>query len=48
MGAEGDGDLIAHFGGMGSANTWQFELRCSANVALETAQMEVYVERLRW
>lgn len=48
MGAEGESDLVAHFGGMGTANTWQFELRCSANVALETAKMEVYVERLRW
>ncbi len=48
LGPEGASTLIAHFGAMGTANTWQFELRCSADVPVETTRMEVYVERLGW
>lgn len=48
LGPEGAATLVAHFGSMGAANTWQFEVRCTADVPVETTRMEVYVERLGW
>lgn len=48
MDPEGETTLVANFGAMGCANTWQFEMRCTSDTPVETTRMEVYVERLRW
>ncbi len=48
LGLPGERNMTIHFGGQGAADTWQFEIAVSDNVAVEFVDMEIYVERLRW
>lgn len=48
LGVEGQGNMIAHFGPQGCADTWQFEIALTDAVAAEFVSMQVHVERLSW
>lgn len=48
LGVEGESAATIRFGGMGSATTWQFEIKVSDPVDVQFVSMQIHVERLRW
>lgn len=48
LGAPGERTMTIHFGSQGAANTWQFEMTCTDDVAVEFVAAQAWVERLEW
>jgi len=48
LGTEGQNEMVIRFGGQGTADTWQFEIRVTDPVDVQFVSMQARVERLGW